>query len=141
MTSRTHPGERFSRELDLTADAIVSFARASGDTNPVHHDSEHAAATRFGGLIASGAQTSSLLMGFTAAHFSQTGDMLGLDFQFQFKRPVHAEQTIRLDWLVIRVRPSARLEGELVELRGRLVDASGQTAVGARGKVLLVERL
>jgi hypothetical protein len=39
------------------------------------------------------------------------------------------------------VRPAPRLGGDVVELRGRLRNAAGETAVGAKGRVLVTERL
>ena len=138
---RARPRERFASEVKLTPDSVSAFARAAGDENPIHHDEGFAAASRFGRRIASGTQTSSLLMSLTATHFSASGPMLGLDFSFRFKRPVYADEAVRLEWLIVAVRQSARLGGEVVELRGRLLNQAGETAVGAKGKVLLVDAL
>ena len=138
---RTRPGERFSKSVHLTPESVASFAAAAGDDNPLHHDAAHAAGTSFGRVIASGTQTSALLMAHTATHFSESGPMLGLEFGFRFRRPVFADQTVRLDWLVVAVRASERLGGEVVDLRGRMVDAAGETVVGARGRVLLRDEL
>jgi 3-hydroxybutyryl-CoA dehydratase len=133
--ARAH--ERFSRSLVLSPDEIRHYARAVGDTNPVHHDEAVAAASRFGRLIASGTHTTALLLGLTAAHFSPRGSMLGLEFWVRFRRPVFADETIRLEWLVVRVTWSDKLNGDIVELRGRIQGADGRTALGARGRVLV----
>lgn len=131
------PHDRFSSQITLTPDAVVVFATAAGDHNPIHHDPEAAAASRYGGLVASGPQTSGLLMGLAASHFAQLGPMVGLDFWFRFRRPVYADDTIQLEWLVIRVTPHARSGGQIVELRGRVRNGAGETAVGAKGRVLV----
>lgn len=138
---RAHPRERFSAEVTLTAPEVAAFARAAGDSNPVHHDEAFAGSTRFGRLIASGSQTCSLLMGLTASHFSERGSMVGLEFWFRFRRAVYADETVRVEWLVVKVTPHARLGGEIVDLRGRIRGADGQTAVGAKGRVLVTDRL
>jgi hypothetical protein len=52
----THPHERFSAVLSLDPGSISAFARAVGDMNPLHHNADFAAATRFGWLTASGPQ-------------------------------------------------------------------------------------
>jgi acyl dehydratase len=135
------PHDRFSADVTLRPGDVVDYARRAGDANPIHHDPAFAAGTRFGRIIASGAQTTGLLMGLTATHFSRDGAMLGLDFWFRFRRPVFADETVRLEWLVIAVRPAPRLGGEIVELRGRLRNAAGETAVGAKGRVLVTARL
>ena len=135
------PHDRFAAEATLTKTEIAAFARGCGDTNPLHHDPAHAAQTRFGGVIASGPQTSAMMMGLTASHFGQFGEMLGLEFSFKFRAPVLAGDTLRMEWLIVRVRESSRLGGKVVELRGRLRTSDDRTAVGATGKVLVVEKL
>jgi len=135
------PRERFSSSVTLTPQMVADFARAVGDDNPVHHNEGYAATTRFRRLIASGTHTTALLLALTAAHFSKRGAMVGLEFWQRFRRPVFADDTIRLEWLVIRVTPNARMGGDVVELRGRIQRSDGQTAVGAKGRVLVTDRL
>lgn len=138
---KPYPHERFSKEVTLTPAMVGAYADAVGDTNPVHHDPAFAANTRFGRLIASGTQTSALLLGLTASHYSTHGAMVGLDFWLRFQRPIYADETIKLEWLVIRVTPNTKLNGDIVELRGRIQGQDGKTAVGAKGKVLVTDRL
>ena len=135
------PHDRFAAEVTITREDAADYARRAGDDNPIHHDKAYAAGTRFRRPIASGAQTTGLLMGLTATHFSRGSAMLGLDFWFRFRRPVFVDETVRLEWLVVAVRPAPRLGGDVVELRGRLRNAAGETAVGAKGRVLVTERL
>jgi len=42
--------------------------------------------------------------------------------------------------LAVGVRHDARLRGSVVELRGRLRNGAGETAAGAKGRVLLLDR-
>lgn len=67
--------------------------------------------------------------------------MLGLEFWVRFRRPIYAEETIRIEWLVVKVTPNDKLRGEIVELRGRITGQDGRTAVGAKGRVLVTDRL
>ena len=138
---RAYPRERFSSEVRLTPTMVAAYAHAAGDNNPVHHDRAFAASTRYGRLIASGTHTTALLLGLTASHFSQQGAMVGLEFWVRFRRPIYADETIRLEWLVVKVTPNERLRGEIVELRGRIKGQDGQTALGAKGRVLVTDRL
>jgi 3-hydroxybutyryl-CoA dehydratase len=135
------PHDRFSREVVLTPDIVADYARAAGDSNPVHFDAAFAARTRYRRLIASGTQTTALLLGLTAAHFSRESSMVGLEYSVKFRRPVFADETIRLEWLIIKVTPHSRLGGKIVELRGRVRGEDGRTAVGAKGRVLVTETL
>ena len=138
---RAFPRERFASDVALTPSTVAAFARAAGDDNPIHHDPELAAHTRFGRPTASGPHTTALLLALTASHFGKKGAMLGLEFWVRFRRPIYADETIRLEWLVIKVTPNAKLRGEIVELRGRIKGQDGHTAVGAKGRVLVTERL
>ena len=138
---RAFPRERFAREVALTPATVAAYADAAGDTNPVHHDSEFAAATRYGRPIASGTHTTALLLGLTASHYSKHGSMVGLEFWVRFRRPIYADETIRLEWLVVKVTPNEKLKGEIVELRGRIKSQNGETAVGAKGRILVTDRL
>jgi len=138
---RAQPRERFSSEVKLSRAIVTEFATAAGDNNPIHHDPEFAATTRFGRPTASGPHTTALLLALTAAHFSKRGAMLGLEFWVRFRRPIYADETIFLEWMVVRVTPNQKLQGEIVELRGRIKGEDGKTAVGAKGKVLVTDRL
>jgi 3-hydroxybutyryl-CoA dehydratase len=137
----TRPHERFSAAVALDPGTVSAFAQSVGDTNPVHHDAELAARSRFGRLIASGPQTTAHLLALTASHFSKRGAMLGLEFWVRFRQPIFADETITLEWLVVSVKHSPRLNGDIVDLRGRIRKENGETAVGAKGRVLVTEKL
>ena len=94
-----------------------------------------------GWLIASGTHTTALLLGLTASYFSTRGSMMGLEFWVRFRRPVFADETIQLEWLVVKVTPHDKLGGDVVDLRGRIRGQDGKTALGAKGRVLVTERL
>jgi len=138
---RAYPRERFSSEVVLTPETVGAYAHAAGDDNPVHHDARFAASTRYGRMIASGTHTTALLLGLTAAHFSKNSAMVGLEFWVRFRRPIYADETIRLEWLVVKVTPNDKLDGDVVELRGRIKGEDGETALGAKGRVLVTDRL
>jgi len=135
------PHDRFSATYSLTPEIVAEQALAAGDDNPIHHDREFAAGTRFGRPIASGTHTTALLLGLTAAYFSKGMSMVGLDYWVGFKRPIFADETIKMEWLVIRVTPNKRLGGSIVELRGRILGQDGKTSMGAKGRLLITEKL
>jgi acyl dehydratase len=136
-----YPGERFSLDVALSPADVAAYARAAGDSNPVHQDPVFASSTRFGRLIASGTHTTALLLGLTASHFSKRAAMVGLEYWVRFRRAIYADEAIRLEWLVIRVTPNQKLGGDVVELRGRIRGQDGTTALGARGRVLVTSHL
>ena len=67
--------------------------------------------------------------------------MVGLEYWVRFRRPIYADETIRLEWLVIKVAPNARLGGDIVDLRGRILGQDGKTSLGAKGRLLVTEVL
>ena len=135
------PHDRFTLEYQLKPDIVSAQALAVGDDNPIHHDAEFAARTQYGRPIASGTHTTALLLALTASHFSKASSMVGLDYWVGFKRPIYADEKIRLEWLVIRVTPNRRLRGQIVELRGRILGQDGKTSLGAKGRLLVTEKL
>jgi hypothetical protein len=46
-----------------------------------------------------------------------------------------------LEWLVVKVTWNEKLRGEIVELRGRIKGQDGKTSLGAKGRVLVTDRL
>lgn len=137
----TLTGQRVERDLRLDADQIAQFATLCGDQNPVHHDPEFAAGTRFGGIIASGPQTSALLMGLSATWLGEHSPMLGLEFRFRFRRAVKADEDLQLHWQVVAERDKPSLGGRLVFLVGGIQGTGGEEKVRAVGKALLTQKL
>lgn len=129
-------GERFSREHRFDAAQVRAFATAAGDDNPLHHDDATAAASRYGRLIVSGTQTTALLLGLTASHFSPRGAVVGVGFSVAFKRPVYADDRVTIEWIVTAIRPKASGKGSLIEMEGSLRDGAGELCVAATGTVL-----
>jgi acyl dehydratase len=131
-------GDRFEREVTLDAASIAAFAAASGDPNPLHYDAEAAARSRFGGIIASGPQTASLLMGLCATWFTARGESVGLEFSFRFRKAVPAGARLTLRWTVVEIVPKPSLGGDLITVEGQALDRTGEAAVTSRGTALLM---
>jgi acyl dehydratase len=144
MPPRSQPlsaGETVRRTVRYTRADIAEFARLTGDANPVHHDLQAAHRARHGEIIASGQQSASQLMGLAASYFSRSDDgcareMLALNFNFAFKAPVFAEQSIVLQWSVSTVAWSSSLEGWIGHIDGH-ASVGGRRCVVARGTILV----
>jgi acyl dehydratase len=129
-------GETFSKEVLFDAPGIAEFATLCGDTNPLHHDPAYAAGSRFGGIIASGPQVTSLLMAMVAAFFAPLGPGVGLGFKFGLRSAVRAGETVTMRWRVTAVRAKRSLGGHIISLEGEAVRPDGTVAVAATGEVL-----
>ena len=96
LRAALQPAIDAANALVSRAESIRAFAASVNDSNPLHHDEAVAARSRFGGLIASGTHSASLLMALTAAHFSRQAQPLGLEFKLHFHKAVHAGDTLQL---------------------------------------------
>jgi acyl dehydratase len=136
-------GERISHTLRFTRDDIARFAALSLDQNPVHHCAEAARQAGHADVIASGQQTSALMSGLAASHFSRRNDgvareMLCLNFNYAYREPVSADRELTLEWHVSETEWNETLGGMIVRLDGRAAVVGGaRAAVVARGTVLV----
>jgi 3-hydroxybutyryl-CoA dehydratase len=140
MSARAKPvkvGDSFDRVVTLDEGSIAAFATSIGDSNPLHHDRDTAARSRFGGIIASGPQTSSLMMGLAAAWFTARGESVGLEFSFRFRKALRAGQSLRLAWTITGTVNKPSLNGDLVSLSGSAVDGAGNLVIEADALALL----
>jgi 3-hydroxybutyryl-CoA dehydratase len=88
-----HVGMQETFSKTLTEADIVMFAGVSGDHNAVHLDEEFAATTRFGGCIAHGFLTASVISAAVANRLPGPGTIY-LSQQLNFRAPVRPGQTV-----------------------------------------------
>lgn len=135
-------GETCERRIRFTREDIATFARLTGDSNPLHHDVQAAQRARHGEIIASGQQTTTMMIGLAASHFSREDDgqcreLLCLNFNFSFKAPVFAEQELLLHWRVASVEWNATLGGWLAHVDGHATVRNAHPCVVGRGTLLV----
>ncbi len=130
-------GDHFAKTVTFTEGSIRQFAAFVGDTNPLHHDMATAAAMAFGGLIASGTHTSSLMLAAVPDYFKDHIPNVGLEASVRMLRPVRAGDTARIEWEVTDIADKPKLKGWIVSLAGQLVRADGVIAMTAATKVLI----
>jgi acyl dehydratase len=135
------PDERFAKTIRLTLAEASAFAKLAGDDNPLHHDADYAARTRFKRPLVCGGQMAAQMMGFLASHYSQRGNVVGHDIKFRLHQPVFADETIELAWQVEEITPAPHLKGDVVVLRGQIRNGAGKVAISAKARVLVGEAL
>ncbi len=134
-------GYTFERRVRWTPDDIRAFARDVGDHNPMHHDDAFAQDTRFGGLIASGAQPVAILMAMCGSEATADAPGVGLEFSFKLLGPARPDDDILFRWVVTGVEQSERPKGTLVSLAGEAIGGNGKPIVTAVAKTLGVKKL
>lgn len=94
----------------ITQEEVADFARLTGDDNPVHLDPVFAAGTPFGGTIAHGYLTLSLVVPLMAEVFAVTGIGVGINYgldRLRFPAPVPVGSRIRVHGEVLSVEEVA----------------------------------
>ncbi len=103
MTQRTFEvGQTASLSRTISSDDIESFARISGDDNPVHLDEEFAKQTRFGRRIAHGMFAAGLISAAVGTRLPGYGAIY-MEQSLRFRRPVFIGDTVTVtvtvtDW-------------------------------------------
>lgn len=117
--------------FSLGEDQIMAFAREY-DPQPFHVDRQAAADGPFGGIIASGWQTTSMMMRQVVDHFISPESGLGaagID-EIRWPRPVRPGDTLRVTATVLEARRSAsKPDRGIIRSRMELTNAAGQTVM------------
>ncbi len=100
-----------SEWLDITQDRIDTFADCTEDHQFIHVDAEKAAATPFGGTIAHGFLTLSLLSKMVEGKgLMPENTVMGLNYGFdkvRFLAPVRSGKRVRAHFEVLDVQPKS----------------------------------
>ncbi|MEL7047840.1 MAG: MaoC family dehydratase, partial [Pseudomonadota bacterium] len=115
---RRDVGTTIEGQYAFTADNVSEYARAAQDFNPLHHDPDVAARSRFGVLIASAAQSTGVFTSLLATYFAPSGQALGLEFAFKLKRAVKVGVNAQMRWTIVSSVFSDKLGGDLIDVEG-----------------------
>jgi acyl dehydratase len=112
----------------LDEDQIIAFGRQY-DPQPFHVDPKAAAESPFGGVIASGWQTTSLMMRNVVEHFVSPESSLGaagID-ELRWPRPVRPGDTLRVRATVLEARRSrSKPDRGIIKSRMELTSQTGE---------------
>lgn len=131
-------GEVARKRYKFTAQNISHVAHALGDNNPVHHDAEMAAGTRFGGIISSAGHSTGVFVSLLAEHFTREHEAYGLEFGYKLRKAVPAGLDAKIEWRVVALEPSAKLGGDILKVEGELTDDDGRVYIEGNGALLVI---
>ena len=95
-------GQKARRSLTLTEEHVQTFAKLTGDYNPLHFDADFAAHTKFGALVVQGGLTTGLLHALVAMDLPGPGSVF-LSQHWKFTAPVYIGDTITAEAEVLSV--------------------------------------
>jgi len=116
-------GQRAQRSLTLTAEHVATFARLTGDYNPLHFDEAFTAKTKFGRLVVQGGLTTGLLHALVAMDMPGPGTVF-LSQNWKFIAPVYVDDTITASAEVLSVhatKPVTQLTIRVTRQTGEVV--------------------
>lgn len=126
-------GERASRALTFTQEAVAQFADLTGDRNPLHLDAEYAAHTPFGRPIVHGILVAGLFSAILGEDLPGRGAIY-LGQTLRFVAPVYVGETVTATAEVIAVRPEKRI----ITLKTDCANADGVPVVTGEATIKLV---
>ena len=107
--------------IEITQERIDTFAKAIDDFQWIHVDRERAKASPFGGTIAHGFLTLSLLSHLSEATFSFSDRRMGINYglnRVRFTSPVPARSRVRARFTVAKFE---KLEGNGVQVTWNVI--------------------
>lgn len=117
-------GQTAQRSLTLTGEHVETFARLTGDYNPLHFDAEFAGRTRFGGLVVQGGLTTGLLHALVAMDLPGPGSVF-LSQNWKFTAPVYIGDTITAQAEILSVHATK----PVTQLKVTVTRQSGETVL------------
>lgn len=86
-------GMSHSTSMDITDEAIMTFAKLSGDFNPIHVDEDYAKDSVFGQRVAHGALSASLISAVLGNDLPGPGAIF-VELNMRFRKPAFIGDTV-----------------------------------------------
>jgi len=125
-------GEEATLTKTVTLADIETFARISGDTNPLHLDDDYARSTRFGGRIAHGMLVAGLISAVLGTQLPGPGAVY-LGQELRFTAPVRPGDTLTAR---VRVAEFNSAKGRIA-LSTEVVNQDGTTVVSGEARLVM----
>jgi acyl dehydratase len=123
----------------ITEEEILEYARRY-DPQPFHVDREAAAESMFGGLIASGWMTGSIMMRLLVEHFISPVSGMGspgVD-EVRWPKPVRAGDRLRVRITTIEAKRSqSKPDRGIIQVQQEMINQHGDTVMSLRGTSFL----
>jgi acyl dehydratase len=116
-------GQTARRSATFTTEHVETYARLTGDRNPLHFDEAFAAGTRFGRLLVQGGLTTGVLHALVAMDLPGPGTVF-ISQNWRFTGPVYIGDTVTAEATVLSVhatKPVTQLGIRITRQDGEVV--------------------
>lgn len=127
---------RYETSMTITETHLVLGAGLFGDFNPLHVNQQFAGGSRFGGRIAHGYITTSFMAAALGMLFHGTA-IAYVEHTSHFLAPVHAGDTLRIEWTVTALDDKPGHHGGMVTLAGVCTNQDELRVAEASAKLLV----
>lgn len=131
-------GTRYETSMTITETHLVLGAGLFGDFNPLHVNQQFASDSRFGGRIAHGYLTTSFMAAALGMLFHGTA-IAYVEHTSRFLAPVHAGDTLTIEWTVSARDDKPKHAGGMVTLSGVCTNQDGLRVAEADAKLLVAD--
>lgn len=118
---------------EVTQENIERFAQITGDENPLHMDDEFASQTQFGGRIAHGMYSASLISAVIGMKMPGPGAVY-LGQTLNFKAPVHFGDVLVAQATVAKIVIKAKFK--IVEIETKVTNQNGTIVTDGQATVI-----
>ena len=123
-----NPGQQIREEKTFSQAEFDTFARLSGDDNPIHVDPDFSARTRFGRTVAHGMLLYSVLCGVISRHFPGA---VQLSQQLMFPAPTYANEPMTI------LLEATASEGTQITLTAEMRNSAGGLTLTGEAVILV----
>lgn len=125
------PGDTYEKEIVFTSEDINTFARLTGDYNPIHFNADYASKTPFKKPVVHGMLAVSAFSGVMGMHFPGEGSIV-LQRDINFIRPVFPGEKYVMQFKITAVDPSTH-EGVIKTV---LKNRKGQVCISGVSRII-----
>ena len=123
-------GDNATLSHTITEADVETYARLTGDNNPLHLDSEYAGNTKFGRRVVHGMLVASFISTMVGTVFPGEG-ALYLGQEVKFRKPVFIDDIIQVRAEVTQKVESSRM----LEMKTVITNQSGETVITGKARV------
>ena len=125
----------------VTGERIDAYAELTGDFTPVHVDEAYARASHFGQRVAHGLMGQSVADGLKTQSDYRFLPGMSLGWTWDFLRPIHIGDTLRVRFRVGSMRPSASKPGwGIVVLPSELINQRDEVVQKGEHRLMVPRR-